>query len=250
MRLSVIIPSYNGEKRLEKTLPAVFDYLSKQPYDWEAVVVSDGSKDNTADVVARATAFIKNLRLIDERENHGKGYAVRKGMLEAKGDYRLFMDADNATSIDQIEKMWPWFPAKGGSASGGEKGFEVVIGSRDIKGAELPVPQSWLRMRLGDIFNIIVQITSGLWGMWDTQCGFKGFTRKAAEELFSRATIERWAFDVEILVLARKLRFGIREIPVRWVNDPDSKVKLSGMIKMLLEVLKIRLNLLKGIYER
>ncbi len=238
MRLSVIIPAYNEAKRLPNTLKAVDEYLRRQSYEYEILVVNDGSKDNTAEIAASAAAFIKNLRFIDERENHGKGYAVRKGMLEAKGDYRLFMDADNATSIDQIEKMWPEF----------EKGLEVVIGSRDIRGAELPVPQSWLRMRLGDIFNIIVQITSGLWGMWDTQCGFKGFTRKAAEELFSRATIERWAFDVEILVLARKLRFGIREIPVRWVNDPDSKVKLSGMIRMLLEVLKIRLNLLKGIY--
>ncbi|HEY4476255.1 MAG TPA: dolichyl-phosphate beta-glucosyltransferase [Candidatus Paceibacterota bacterium] len=240
MHLSVIIPAYNEAKRLLNTLVAADEYLRRQSYEYEILVVNDGSKDNTADVVRKAEAFIKNLRLIDERENHGKGYVVRKGMLEAKGDYRLFTDADNSTSLDQIEKMWPEF----------EKGFDVVIGSRDIKGAELPVPQSWLRMRLGDIFNIIVQITSGLWGMWDTQCGFKGFTKKAAEELFSRATIERWAFDVEILVLARKLRFRIQEIPVRWVNDPNSKVKLSGMVKMLFEVLKIRLNLWKGMYGR
>ena len=240
MHLSVIIPAYNEAKRLLNTLVAADEYLRRQSYEYEILVGNDGSKDNTADVVRKAEAFIKNLRLIDERENHGKGYVVRKGMLEAKGDYRLFTDADNSTSLDQIEKMWPEF----------EKGFDVVIGSRDIKGAELPVPQSWLRMRLGDIFNIIVQITSGLWGMWDTQCGFKGFTKKAAEELFSRATIERWAFDVEILVLARKLRFRIQEIPVRWVNDPNSKVKLSGMVKMLFEVLKIRLNLWKGMYGR
>ncbi|MBI2453017.1 MAG: glycosyltransferase family 2 protein, partial [Parcubacteria group bacterium] len=225
MRLSVVIPAYNEAKRLLNTLVAADEYLRRQSYEYEILVVNDGSKDNTADVVRQAEAFIKNLRLIDERENHGKGYAVRKGMLEAKGDYRLFTDADNSTSLDQVEKMWPEF----------EKGFDVVIGSRDIKGAELPVPQSWLRMRLGDIFNIIVQITSGLWGIWDTQCGFKGFTRKAAEELFSRATIERWAFDVEILALARKLGFRIREIPVRWVNDPNSKVRLSGMVKMLFE---------------
>ncbi|MBI4217298.1 MAG: glycosyltransferase family 2 protein [Parcubacteria group bacterium] len=240
MRLSVVIPAYNEAKRLLNTLVAADEYLRRQSYEYEILVVNDGSKDNTADVVRKAAAFIGNLRLIDERENHGKGYAVRKGMLESKGDYRLFTDADNSTSLDQVEKMWPEF----------EKGFDVVIGSRDIKGAELPVPQSWLRMRLGDIFNIIVQITSGLWGMWDTQCGFKGFTRKAAEELFSRATIERWAFDVEILVLARKLRFRIQEIPVRWVNDPNSKVRLFGMVRMLFEVLKIRLNLWKGAYGR
>ncbi|MBI4122765.1 MAG: glycosyltransferase family 2 protein [Parcubacteria group bacterium] len=250
MRLSVIIPAYNEAERLPNTLKAVDEYLRRQSYKYEILVVNDGSKDSTADVVRQAAESIKNLWLIDRKENRGKGYTVKQGMLAAHGDFRLFMDADNSTSVDQVERMWPWFPAQGGSASGGEKGFEVVIGSRDIKGAELPVPQSWLRMRLGDIFNLIVQTISGLWGIWDTQCGFKGFTRKAAEELFSRATIDRWAFDVEILVLAKKRKYKIQEIPVRWINDPNSRVKLSGMIKMLLEVLKIRINLWKGIYER
>lgn len=240
MRLSVIIPAYNEAERLPSTLKAVDEYLGRQPYEYEILVVNDGSKDNTADVVLKAAASIKNLRLVDRKENRGKGYSVKQGMLAATGDFRLFMDADNSTSVDQIEKMWPEF----------EKGFEVIIGSRDIKGAELPVPQSWVRRRLGDIFNLIVQTISGLWGMWDTQCGFKGFTRKAAEELFSRATIARWAFDVEILVLAKKRTYKIQEIPVRWVNDPNSRVKFFGMVKMLLEVLKIRINLWKGLYGR
>ncbi len=239
MHLSVIIPAYNEAQRLPSTLKAVDEYLRKQSYEYEILVVSDGSQDNTAGVVLQAAASIKNLRFIDEKKNYGKGYAVRKGMLAAEGDFRLFMDADNSTSIDQVEKMWPEF----------EKGFEVVIGSRDIKGAELPVPQPWVRRRLGDVFNLIVQTISGLWGMWDTQCGFKGFTRKAAEELFSRATIERWAFDVEILVLAKKRKYRIAEIPVRWINDPESKVKMTGMLKMLLEVLSIRINLWKGMYD-
>ena len=240
MRLSVIIPAYNEAERLPKTLRQVDEYLRRQPYEYEILVVSDGSKDNTAEVVRQAMVSIKNLRLVDDKENHGKGYSVKKGMLEAKGDFCLFMDADNSTSVDQVERMWPEF----------EKGFEVVIGSRDLKGAELPVPQPWVRRRLGDIFNLIVQTISGLWGMWDTQCGFKGFTKKAAEELFSRATIEKWAFDVEILVLAKKRKYKIQEIPVRWINDPSSKVKFSGMVKMLFEVLKIRLNLWKGLYGR
>lgn len=240
MRLSVVIPAYNEAERIPSTLKAVDEYLGRQPYEYEILVVNDGSKDNTADVVRQMASSIKNLRLVDRKENRGKGYSVKQGMLAVAGDFRLFMDADNSTSVDQVEKMWPEL----------EKGFEVVIGSRDIKGAELPVPQSWLRRRLGDIFNLIVQTISGLWGMWDTQCGFKGFTGKAAQELFSRATIERWAFDVEILVLAKKRKYRIQEVPVRWINDPNSRVKLSGMIKMLFEVLRVRINLWKGIYER
>jgi dolichyl-phosphate beta-glucosyltransferase len=240
MRLSVIIPAYNEAERLPNTLKAVDEYLRRQSYEYEILVVNDGSKDNTTGVVREAERSIKGLRLVGGKENYGKGHSVKQGMLEAKGDYRLFMDADNSTSIDQVEKMWLEFA----------KGFEVVIGSRDIKGAELPVPQSWVRRRLGDIFNLIVQTISGLWGMWDTQCGFKGFTRKAAEELFSRATIATWAFDVEILVLAKKRKYKIQEVPVRWINDPNSKVKFFGMVKMLFEVLKIRLNLWKGLYEK
>ena len=236
MKLSVIIPAYNEENRIAKTLKAVDGYLKKQPYDYEILVVSDGSKDNTVQV-ARETG-VMGLRVIDNKENRGKGYAVRKGMMEAKGDFRLFMDADNATSVDHVEKMW----------SEVERGFDVVMCSRDIAGSVLAVPQSWFRRRLGDIFNLIVQIFSGLWGMWDTQCGFKGFTKKATEDIFPKATIDRWAFDVELLVLAKKRGYKIKEIPVTWVNDPESKVKLSGMIKMLFEVLQIRLNMWKGIY--
>jgi len=235
--LSVIIPAYNEEKRLPKTLEEIDKYLSRQDYSYEIIVVNDGSKDRTAEIARRSD--IRNLRLIDNQVNHGKGYVVRQGMLEARGEYRLFTDADNSTSIDQVEKMWPYF----------KEGYRVVIGSRDIKGAVITVPQNWLRRRLGDIFNLIVQIVSGLFGIWDTQCGFKGFSRKAVEDIFPKLTINRWAFDVEILVLAKRMGYRIKEIPVVWINSPDSKVKLSGMIKMLLEVVKIRLNTWIRIYN-
>lgn len=239
MQLSVIIPAYNEENRLSKTLQAVDTYLKKQSYDYEILVVSDGSTDNTVQV-AKDTG-ITGLRVIDNKENHGKGYVVRQGMLEAKGDFRLFMDADNATSVDHVEKMWPEV----------EKGFEVVICSRDIAGSVLEVPQTWFRRRLGDVFNLIVQIFSGLWGIWDTQCGFKGFTKKATEDIFLKATINRWAFDVELLVLAKKQGYRIKEIPVTWINDPhSSKVKLKGMLKMLIEVVQIRINMWTGKYGR
>jgi len=239
VKLSVIIPAYNEENRLPKTLRAIDEYLRRQNYGYEILVVSDGSTDRTVEVVKELTQEIKNLRIIEEKENHGKGYVVRKGMLEAKGEYRVFSDADNSTSIDHVERMWPEF----------EKGFQVVIGSRDIKGAIIVVRQSWWRRKLGDVFNLMVQTFSGLWGIWDTQCGFKGFEAKAAQEIFSRTTINRWAFDVEVLVIAKKLGYGIKEIPVTWINDAQSKVQFSGMVKMLLEVLQISRNNISGKYN-
>lgn len=234
VKLSVVIPAYNEERRIEKTLRETYKYLRTQNYSWEILVVSDGSRDNTANVVKELSSEIENLRLIDNKENHGKGYVVRQGMLEAKGNFRVFTDADNSTSIDQVEKMWPEF----------EKGYDVVIGSRDIKGAVLPVRQSWIRMRVGDVFNLMVQIICGLWGIWDSQCGFKGFTRKATEDVLPKCVINRFAFDPEILVVVKKMGYKIKEIPVTWINDPESKVKLKSMIKMAIDLLKIRWNLI------
>lgn len=239
IHLSVVVPAYNEQNRLPKTLREIEKYLKTQSYDWEIVVVNDGSKDNTSQVVKELLSEIENLRLVDNKENHGKGYVVRQGMLEAKGKYRVFTDADNSTSIDQVEKMWPEF----------EKGYDIIIGSRDIKGAVLSVPQTWLRRRIGDIFNLLVQITCGLWGIWDTQCGFKGFTEKATEDIFPKCRIDRFAFDPEILVIAKKMGYKIKEIPVTWINDPESKVKLKSMIKMAVDLLKIRKNLIIKKYD-
>ena len=239
MHLSIIIPAYNEEKRLPKTLAEIDKYLKKQNYNYEIIVVSDGSKDKTVEVVENLKPQIANLRLIDKKENYGKGYGVRLGMLEAKGEYRLFSDADNSTSIDQVEKMWPEF----------KKGYDVVIGSRDIKGAILDPPQPFLRkMILGKGFRILTQIICGTWEILDTQCGFKGFTQKAARDIFSECKINRFAFDPEVLVVAKKLGYRIKEIPVYWKNDPESKVKFKSIIKMFLELLRIRLNLIKRRY--
>ncbi|KPJ57380.1 hypothetical protein AMJ49_01715 [Parcubacteria bacterium DG_74_2] len=243
MHLSVIIPAYNEERRLPKTLKEIEGYLSKQNYDYEIVVGNDGSKDKTAEVAKNLIPEIKNLRLIDNKENRGKGSVVRQGMLEAKGKYRLFTDADNSTSIDHIEKMWPEF----------EKGAEIVIGTRnplDAKRACQAFPQPWWRRILGDVFNILVQVICGLWGIWDTQCGFKCFTEKAARDIFPKCKIDRFAFDPEILVIAKKFGYKIKKIPVYWINDPESKVKFKSMIKMGFDLIKIRLNLIKGAYER
>jgi len=257
MYLSVIIPAYNEEKRLSKTLEEIDKYLSKQRvaeasphlppcsasphsvYDYEILVVNDGSKDKTAQVIRDRVSVIQNLRLIDNKKNNGKGYVVRQGMLEAKGEYRIFTDADNSTSIDQVEKMWPYF----------EAGFDIVFGSRDAKGAILDLPQSPLRRFLGEVFGFLTNLIVGTWGIADSQCGFKCFTKKAAENIFPKCKINRFAFDPEFFVIAKKLGYKIKEIPVYWENDPESKVKFKWMVNMGLDLLKIRWNIITKKYD-
>jgi|SRR3989344_4314285 len=237
MYLSVIIPAYNEEKRISKTLLSVADFLNKQNYESEILVVSDGSNDKTVEVVNGLKEQIRNLKMIDEKVNHGKGWAVRKGMFEAQGEIRLFMDADNSTTIDQVVNFLPFF----------EQGYEIVMGSRRVKGAVIAAKQPLFRDFLGGVFRFIVHTLVPL-GVTDSQAGFKAFTKRAAETVFKKQTIFRWAFDVEVLAIARRLGFKIKEVPIHWVNDLESHVKISGMVRMLLEVLKVRWNLWGGKY--
>lgn len=232
MYLSVVIPAYNEEKRIAKTLIAVDNFLRQQSYESEILVISDGSKDGTVDLAKNLQTQVKNLRVIDEKINHGKGWAVRRAMLEAKGEIRLFMDADNSTTIDQITNFLPYF----------KEGYKVVIGSRRAAGAVIAVKQPWIRDFLGGVFRLIVHLLVPL-GITDSQAGFKAFTQEATEVVFKKQTIFRWAFDVEILAITKKLGFKIKEVPIYWINDTKSHVKISGMIKMLLEVWRVRLNL-------
>ena len=238
--LSVVIPAYNEAKRIPETLKKVTAYLKSQSYSWEVVVVNDGSKDDTAQVVREAISQNENIRLIDNKENNGKGYVVRQGLLEAKGEIRVFMDADNSTSIDHIERMFSQF----------KNGYDFVIGSRDMKDSKLAIPQSWFRQRLGDVFNLLVQFVCGLWGVWDTQCGFKAITKKCVDDVVSQCKINRFAFDPEMLIVARRMGYKIKEVPVTWFNDAASTVKLKNMIKMGIDLLKIRLNIIKGLYAK
>ncbi|OGZ35622.1 MAG: hypothetical protein A3A94_02065 [Candidatus Portnoybacteria bacterium RIFCSPLOWO2_01_FULL_43_11] len=241
MHLSVIIPAYNEEKSISNTLLAVDNYLSKQNYSYEILVVNDGSKDKTGKIVENFKNLIKNLRLIDNQSNRGKGYVVRRGMLEAKGQYRLFMDADNATSVEHLEKIWPFL----------KEGFEVVIGSRDRKdaaGAKQAVSQSFLKRQLGNSANLLIQLVA-VPGIWDTQCGFKVFSAEAAQNIFSKCLIDRWGFDIEALALARRLGYKIAIIPVYWVNNPNSRVNWKGYLKTFAELFKIKWNLITDKYQ-
>lgn len=232
--LSVIIPAYNEAKRLPLTLIDIDKHLSTGDFSYEILVVNDGSKDGTAEIVKRFSHLVKNLRLIDNKQNHGKGWVVRQGMLEAKGKIRLFTDADNSTSVDQFAKMTPYLSVHSGKAD-----YDAVIGSRDVSGAKLVPPQPWYKRLGGDMGNLVIQALL-LPGMWDTQCGFKAFTEEAAKKIFSQTKIDRFAFDVEALTLAKAMGYKIKEIPVTWVNDPFSHVKLSSYIQFLLEVVKIK----------
>lgn len=236
--LSVIIPAYNEEARLPHTLRAVTSYLQKQAYTWELVVVDDGSKDRTADIVREASVTEPRIQLLQYGTNRGKGYAVRYGMTHTVGHYRLFMDADNSTTIDHYEQFQPVF----------NLGYAVVIGSRDVPGAHIAVHQPWWKERLGDLGNFWIRFWA-VRGIKDTQAGFKIFRSDAAAAVFPKLTIDRWGFDVEALAVARHLGFTISEQPIRWANDPNSKVSGSAYLQVLREVVQVRFNMWRGVYK-
>lgn len=236
--LSVIIPAFNEEKRIPQTLLAIDKYLSVQKYPCEILVVDSGSTDKTAFVVNNLTRLIKNLRLINLSANRGKGWAVTQGMLASSGKYRLFTDADNSTSIEHFSKMQPFL----------EQGYDIVIGSRALRESVIAVPQSLFKRLLGKAGNLFIQLIA-VWGIWDTQCGFKVFEEKAANNIFSRLTIPGWGFDVETLAIARLRGYKIKEMPVRWVNDPLSHVTARSYFQVLFETMNVRLNLWRKKYD-
>ncbi|OGM96212.1 MAG: hypothetical protein A3B86_03665 [Candidatus Yanofskybacteria bacterium RIFCSPHIGHO2_02_FULL_38_22b] len=239
MYLSVIIPAYNEEKRIKETLKSIDEYLRRQNYDYEILVVSDGSKDDTVSLVKSLEPEIRGLRLIDIQENHGKGFSVKKGMLEAKGELRIFTDADNATHISHLDNFAPYI----------NEGYGVVIGSIAIQGHKVASGSEplWRRI-LGKLGNLFIQIMA-VPGIYDTQRGFKLFTAKAATDIFPKSTIDRFGFDIEVLALARKLGYKIKELPVDWKNDPNSKVSLKSYFQVLTETILIRWNLMTGKYD-
>jgi len=236
--LSIIIPAYNEAKRLPLTLIDIDKHLENQEYSYEILVVNDGSTDETAEIVKRFSPLVENLKLIDSKENKGKGAAVRQGMLLAKGTWRLFMDADNSTSIVEFNKMIPYF----------KEGYEVVIGSRDVKGASMLPAQYFHKRWLGNLGNLIIQALL-LPGIWDTQCGFKCFSDEAAEKIFHLTKIDGWGFDAEALALAKILGYKIKEIPIFWVNDFRAGVNPLAYLQVLWETVKIRWWLWRDSYN-
>jgi glycosyltransferase involved in cell wall biosynthesis len=239
-QLSVIIPAYNEEQRLPQTLDDVLAYLRSQSYDWEVVVVDDGSTDGTGGVVRERVGDSLPIRLLQHPDgaNHGKGAAVRLGMKAATGRYRLFMDADNSTTLDHVERFWPWF----------DDGYDVVIGSRDVQGAQVEVHQPWYKELAGNVGNWIIRFLA-VPGIWDTQAGFKMFSQRCIEAILPAVVIDHWGFDVELLVAARRRGFRVKEVPIRWVNAPNSKVRATTYFEVLGEVWRVRKNLRAGKYD-
>lgn len=228
--LSVVVPAYNEEKRLARSLPVILDYLSQKSYTWEIVLVDDGSGDETSRV-ARELCSGANLLLLRNEPNRGKGYSIRRGMLEASGTYRLFSDADLSTPIEELETFWKYV----------EDGYSVVIGSRALPDSQLEVRQKASRELAGRVFNAAVQ-TLLLPGILDSQCGFKLFTAEAAEKVFGRQELHGFAFDVEILLLARKMGYRVKEAPVRWIDSPASTVSTWRGLQGFWDLLRLRLR--------
>jgi len=237
--LSVIIPAYNEEHRIKVTLEAIYNYLLRQNYSWEAVVVSDGSTDKTVEMVSEFISNKPEFSLIANTLNHGKGFGVRQGMLQAQGDFCLFSDADNSTSIEQIEKFWPYF----------EEGYDIVIGSIEIPGAMINEQAQWYRRFLGRYSKYLIRMVAGLWQIHDTQRGFKCFSAKSAQDIFSRAKIDRFGFDIEALALAKKMDYRIKEVPVVWNNPGKSSVHLSSYLETLKDLFRIRWYLWVNKYQ-
>jgi len=238
--LSIVVPAYNEEQRLPPTLDRLHAFLSAQPLRYEIVVVDDGSKDKTCEVVEAAMTRIPHLRLVRQLPNAGKGAAVRRGMLAATGQIRVMCDADCSMPPEQLPRLLaPIIDCKAA----------IAIGSRYAEGAKTDVKQPKYRVLWSRLCNKVIQ-RSLVPGIRDTQCGFKAFTAEAARDLFRRATINGWAFDLEILALALRRGFVVEEVGVEWKDDNRSRINpLSDMWKVIREALTIRRNLKKGLYN-
>lgn len=240
MRLSVIVPIYNEEESLSKNIQNYLLYLNQQSYDFEIILVNDGSLDRTKDIAEELCAQHERVSLIDNKTNSGKGAAVCAGLLRANGDFRLFIDADGATSIEHIDKIWEPF----------QQNSDIVIGSRNNKDAEgawqIKKQALWKRV-LGVCGNRLIRFFS-VDNIYDTQCGFKAFTKDTVEKIIPKITIKRWGFDIEILTIAQLYNLKISAIPVTWRNSDESRVGIRGYFSTLLDLLKIKINLLKKKY--
>jgi len=239
--LSIIIPAYNEERRLPKTLASIFAYLQARPYHAEILIVDDGSSDRTATIVSAFKQKYPSLRLISNGGNRGKGYSVRHGMLEAHGEITLFTDADLSTPIEEADKLL---------AALRDEGYDAAVGSRAVDRNLIEVHQPLIREQAGIFFNRLVRRIMGI-EFSDTQCGFKAFRRERSRIIFEQQRVERFGFDPEILFLAKRNGLRVAEVPVRWSHDPATKVNVAADgIRMILELLWIRWNAMRGRYPR
>jgi dolichyl-phosphate beta-glucosyltransferase len=235
--LSLIIPAHNEETRLPETLKQVFEFVSRQSYPVEVLVVENGSNDQTFQIAQSFAERYSQMKLLQNAQS-GKGRAVRQGMLAARGEYRFMCDADLSMPLEEINRFLP--PAL--------DGYGVAIASREAPGA-VRIGEPYYRHLVGRIYNALIRILA-LPGLQDTQCGFKCFHGRVAEDVFPRQTLTGWSFDVEILFIARSLGYKVVEIPIHWYYNPHSKISVvRDSFKMGVDLLTIRLNGLRGVYQ-
>jgi glycosyltransferase involved in cell wall biosynthesis len=239
--VSIVIPAFNEERRLTATLTAVLAYLARWDGRFaEVVVVDDGSTDGTARLVREFSAKHATVRLVENPGNRGKGYSVRHGVMEARGEWILFSDADLSAPIEELDKL---------AAAAREAGASVAIGSRAMDRSLIQVHQSGFRETAGRVFNLCMRVATGL-PLRDTQCGFKLFEAGTAREVFGRQRLERFGFDVEVLFIARHLGYRMVEVPVRWSHSEGTKVSMfRDSLNMFLDLLRVRWNGLRGYYR-
>jgi glycosyltransferase involved in cell wall biosynthesis len=238
-QLSIVIPAYNESARIELTLEGVMGCVERQGWDAEVLVVDDGSRDGTPQIVQQWMERYPRLHLVQNEGNRGKGYSVRNGLLQAAGEIVMFTDADLSAPMEEAELLMAALA----------DGADVAIGSRWLDEARQTTHQPLYRRFFGRCFNWVTRTVMGL-PFKDTQCGFKAFKRSAAQVIFRLQRIERWGFDPEILFIARKLGYSIREVPVTWGHDARSRISyLRDGMKMLEEMAVIRGNSLAGRYD-
>ena len=240
-RYSIVIPAYNERLRIIATLDAVVASVRRNHWDAEVIVVNDGSSDETAELVRDFAIDALEVRLMENPSNRGKGYSVRNGLVHAQGDIVMFTDADLSAPIDEAERLF---------AAVEEDGADIAIGSRWLASSRQTHRQPLYRQFFGRCFNALTRMVMRL-PYADTQCGFKAFTRDAAQTVFQLQTIERWGFDPEILFIARKRRFKVKEVPVSWAHDARTRISyLRDGLQMLKELAIVRWNALTGRYGR
>lgn len=238
--LTVIIPAYNEEKNIRSTLEEVSGYLGKRAFIYETIVVDDGSYDKTSEYAGKCSVLFNNFKIVKNSPNMGKGYSVKRGVLEARGEFILFMDADNSTSIYELDKFLPFL----------KEGFDVVMASRRLKDSMVEEAQPFLRGMMGMVYIILSQVILGL-KFSDFNCGFKAYSNRAAKIIFDRQRMNDWSFDTEILFIAVKNHFKIKEVPVRWVHKSTSKVKpVKDGMRSFVSLIKIKINDIRRLYEK
>ncbi|MBM4401801.1 MAG: glycosyltransferase family 2 protein [Candidatus Cloacimonetes bacterium] len=237
--LSVVFPAYNEADKIEKNLSSVISFFERKNFPYEVVVVEDGSKDNTLKILQEMTVKFPQLRLLRNKQNMGKGASVKKGILSARGKFILFSDVDLSTPIDEFNKFLPYL----------KKGFDVVIGSRRFSDSQVKRQQKFARRFFGNCFYFLVHHFL-LPDIADTNCGFKAYRRETAQQIFAKQKLARWGFDAELLFIARKKGFKIKQVPVSWYNADTSTIKVRRVILgTLRELVKIRWNSWKGVYD-